>query len=55
MEAIRQKQEIEANKLAAELKTVKDEIQATKNKTMYEYMNTREFIKPLDYLPNAGC
>ena len=55
MEAIKQKQEIEANKLKAELETVKDEIQiqATTNRTMYEYMNTKEFINPLDYLPNA--
>ena len=37
------------------MKSVKDEIQilATKNKTMFEYMSTKEFINPLDYLPNA--
>ena len=37
------------------MKSVKDEIQilATKNNTVYEYMNTQEFINPLDYLPNA--
>ena len=55
MKNIRQKQEIEANKIAAELKEVEDEtkILMTKNKAMYEYMTSKEFINPLDYLPNA--
>ena len=50
MKNIQGKQEIDANKLAAELKSIQYEIQilATKNKTIFEYMTFEEFINLFD-------
>ena len=55
MEVIRRNQEIEANKLAAEVKAVEDEtkILITKNNAMYEYINSDEFTDPYSHLSKA--
>ena len=55
MEGIREKQEIEANQIAAEVKKVQDEtkILATKNQAMFEYIGSDMFKNPLNHLTEA--